>query len=107
MTIAFAAVLGYIHGKGGRAKAMAPTMGAHSYDSSRQRNTPIPQRRGWRGLWTSQKLSEMEGSQRYREELQGSAPYDEELQGSAVARQKLPLPPYTQEMEGSPRTRTG
>ncbi|KAL2043825.1 hypothetical protein N7G274_003345 [Stereocaulon virgatum] len=107
MTIAFAAILGYIYGKGGRAKAMAPTMGAHSPDTSRQMNAPIRQRQGWRGLWTSQKLSEMEGSQRYREELPCSAPYVQDLQGSALARQKLHIPPYSQELEGSLRKKTG
>ena len=90
---------------------MAPTVEAQSHATSGLRDAPVSQKQGWRGLWTSREVSEMEGSERLREEVQGSAvhkqkfdvpPYNEELQGSAVERQKLPLPPHSEELEGSP-----
>ena len=112
--LAFAAFLGYRYGKRGTGKAMAPTVEAQSHATSDLSDAPVSQKQGWRGLWTSWEVNEMEGSERHREELKGSAvhrtkfdvpPYNEELQGSAVERQKLPLPPYSEELEGSPGIR--
>ena len=90
---------------------MAPTVEAQSHATSGLSDATVSQKQGWRGLWTSREVSEMEGPERHREELQGSAayrqkfdvpPYNEELQGSVVERRNLPLPPYGEELEGSP-----